>query len=146
LLLNETTRRTGLGRGLSRALASWCPARVGHDPGKVLLDVAVAVALDGDCLADVAALRALGRGVRHGGIRPDGLAVFAALAMDVDDAVAAIRQVRADARVAACARRRPVADTPGVRSGGQVIVDIDAKLVTRTQTEKPPSVNVPTAI
>ncbi|AKZ53091.1 transposase [Streptomyces ambofaciens ATCC 23877] len=28
-----------------------------HDPGKVLLDVALAVTLGGDCLADVATLR-----------------------------------------------------------------------------------------
>ncbi|KPI02747.1 hypothetical protein OK006_7544 [Actinobacteria bacterium OK006] len=29
-----------------------------HDPGKILLDVALAVALGGDCLADVGMLRA----------------------------------------------------------------------------------------
>lgn len=29
-----------------------------HDPGKVLLDVALAVALGGDCLVDVGMLRA----------------------------------------------------------------------------------------
>jgi hypothetical protein len=29
-----------------------------HDPGKVLLDIALATALGGDCLADVAMLRA----------------------------------------------------------------------------------------
>jgi hypothetical protein len=38
--------------------------------------------------------------------------------------------VRADARAAAWAQRRPLAGTPGERSGGQVIVDIDATLVT----------------
>lgn len=33
-------------------------ARAAHDPGKILLDVALAVALGGDCLADMGMLRA----------------------------------------------------------------------------------------
>ena len=33
------------------------PATAGHDPGKILTDLALA--LGGDCLADVAVLRAL---------------------------------------------------------------------------------------
>ena len=32
--------------------------RAVHDPGKIIADLAVAVALGGDCLADVAVLRA----------------------------------------------------------------------------------------
>lgn len=43
---------------MSAALAPWRKHRTVHDPGKVLLDVAFAVALGGDCLADVAMLRA----------------------------------------------------------------------------------------
>jgi hypothetical protein len=130
LLLNETTRRTGLGRGLSRALSPWRPTRASHDPGRVLLDVAVAVALGGDCLADIAALRAQPEVFGTVASNPTVSRVFAALAGDVEVAVAAIRQARAAARAAAWARRRPVAGTPGARSGGQVIVDIDATLVT----------------
>ena len=42
----------------SQALSPWRAARAVHDPGKVLLDVAHAVALGGDCLADVAVVRA----------------------------------------------------------------------------------------
>ena len=42
----------------------------------------------------------------------------------------AIRAARAAARAAVWARRRPLAGTPGSRDGGQVIVDIDATLVT----------------
>jgi hypothetical protein len=130
LLLKETARGTGLGRGLSRALSPWFGARASHDPGQVLLDVATAVALGGDCLADVAALRAQPDVFGTVASDPTVSRVFAALAVDVDEAVAAIRQARADARAAVWARRRPLAGTPGVRSGGQVIVDIDATLVT----------------
>ena len=39
-------------------MAPWRAGRARHDPGKVLLDVAIALALGGDCLADVAAVRA----------------------------------------------------------------------------------------
>ncbi|MGA5342079.1 transposase, partial [Streptomyces griseoincarnatus] len=58
VLLVETVRKTGLDQVISSALAPWRKPRAVHDPGKVLLDVALAVALGGDCLADVAMLRA----------------------------------------------------------------------------------------
>ena len=44
----------------------WRAPRAVHDPGKIIADRAVAVALGGDCLADIAVLRAqpeLGRKV-----------------------------------------------------------------------------------
>src|SRR5688572_26216531 len=104
--------------------------RASHDPGKVLLDVATAVALGGDCLADVAAVRSQPEVFGTVASDPTICRVFAALAGDVDQAVAAIRQARADARAAVWRHRHPLADTPGKRAGGQVIVDIDATLVT----------------
>ena len=57
VLLLETVRKTGLDQAISAALAPWRKPRAVHDPGKILLDVALAVALGGDCLADVAMLR-----------------------------------------------------------------------------------------
>lgn len=54
----ETARRIGLESALSQALAPWRSARSVHDPGKILLDLALAVALGGDCAADIAVLRA----------------------------------------------------------------------------------------
>ena len=58
VLLVETIRKAGLDRALSAALVPWRKPRAVHDPGKILLDVALAVAVGGDCLADVAMLRA----------------------------------------------------------------------------------------
>jgi hypothetical protein len=58
LLLAETLRASGLSRGLTAGLARWRAPRAVHDPGKILTDLAVALALGGDCLADVAVLRA----------------------------------------------------------------------------------------
>jgi hypothetical protein len=58
VLLIETARKSGLDEAISAALTPWRKPRAVHDPGKILLDVALAVALGGDCLADVGMLRA----------------------------------------------------------------------------------------
>ena len=57
-LLLQAAAVSGLARGLSRALSPWRPARSVHDPGKTVLDLAVTIALGGDCLADAAVVRA----------------------------------------------------------------------------------------
>ena len=129
LLLRESIRAAGLDRGLSAALSPWRSDRAHHDPGKVMLDVATAVALGGDCLADLAAVRAQPAVFGSVASDPTVSRLFAALAGDVEAAVTAIRDARATARHAVWARRRPLAGTPGTRAGGQVIVDIDATLV-----------------
>jgi Transposase DDE domain group 1 len=58
VVLTETIAATGLGRELSTVLAPWRKPLAVHDPAKVLTDLALALALGGDCLADVAVLRA----------------------------------------------------------------------------------------
>lgn len=40
------------------ALRPWRRPMAVHDPGKILLDLAVSLAIGGDCLADFAAFRA----------------------------------------------------------------------------------------
>src|SRR5690348_18274902 len=50
-------RVTGLARSLTEGLARWRAPRAVHDPGKIVADLAAAVALGGDCLADIAVLR-----------------------------------------------------------------------------------------
>ena len=57
-LLMETARRSGLARELSSGLGPWRLPFAIHDPGKIVLDMAVAVALGGDAACDVAVLRA----------------------------------------------------------------------------------------
>ncbi len=47
VLLWETLRVTGLGRNLSRGLSRWRAPRAVHDPGKIVADLAAAVALGG---------------------------------------------------------------------------------------------------
>ena len=67
-LLVQTAQVSGLTRGLSQQLAPWRATRSIHDPGKTVLDLAVAIALGGDCLADAALVRA--QPDLFGGCRP----------------------------------------------------------------------------
>jgi hypothetical protein len=57
VLLWKAMRVTGLGRGMSQALERWRAPRAVHDPGMIVADLAAALALGGDCLADIAVLR-----------------------------------------------------------------------------------------
>jgi hypothetical protein len=53
VLLTRTAATVGLGQALTAALAPWRRPLARHDPGKVLLDLAVSLAVGGYCLADV---------------------------------------------------------------------------------------------
>src|SRR4051812_38423765 len=57
VLLVDTVRAAGLDRALSSALERWRRPSAVHDPAKMLCDLAVSLAVGGDCLADIAALR-----------------------------------------------------------------------------------------
>ena len=73
-LLVETARHSGLAKALSTRLGPWRRPRAIHNSGKIVSDLAVAVALGGDAAADVALLGCPARGVRAGGVGPDGVA------------------------------------------------------------------------
>jgi hypothetical protein len=126
LLLAETVRVTGLGEGLARGLARWRAPRAVHDPGKILTDLAVALALGGDCLADVAVLRTQPRLAGPVASDPVISRLVAALAADAPRALRAIRAARAAAREQAWALAGDRA--PGT-SGDLIPVDIDATIV-----------------
>ena len=117
---------TGLGEGLSGALARWRAPRAVHDPGKILTDLAIALAVGDDCLADVAVLRAQPELAGPVASDPVISRLVAALAAEGPRALRAIRKARAAARERAWAlagERAPGAD------GGLVPVDIDATIV-----------------
>ena len=126
LLLAEAARVTGLGQGLSGGLARWRASRAVHDPGKILTDLVMALALGGDCLADVAVLRAVPGLAGPVASDPVISRLVSALAADGPRALAAIRRARAAARERARAlagERAPGAD------GALIPVDIDATIV-----------------
>jgi len=127
LLLVETLRATGLGRGLSDGLGRWRAPRAVHDPGKILTDLVVMLALGGDCLADVAVLRAQPELCGPVASDPVVSRLIAALAADAPLALRAIRKARAAARDRAWALAGDAA--PGA-DGALIPVDIDATIVT----------------
>ncbi len=55
--LYPAVRVAGLDRALSQALQPWRRPNARHDPGKIVTDLALVLAVGGDCLADVAVLR-----------------------------------------------------------------------------------------
>jgi hypothetical protein len=96
-----------------------------HDPGKILLDVALAVALGGDCLADVGMLRAEPAVFGPVASDPTVSRLIDTLAAAGPKALSAIRAARAEARK----RVWNVAKTAAPDASGQVIVDLDGLLV-----------------
>jgi hypothetical protein len=57
MLLAQVADKSGLTRALSVRLADLKQRRSGHDPGRVVRDLAVMLADGGDCLADLGAMR-----------------------------------------------------------------------------------------
>lgn len=123
VLLLRAAAVAGLDSGLSSALRAWRPAGAVHDPGKTVLDLAVAVALGGDCLADLALVRAQPELFGPVASDPTVCRLLERLATDPEAALAAIRAARAAARERVWARRCPVGDD------AHVAVDIDASLI-----------------
>jgi hypothetical protein len=126
-LLLETARLVGLPGLLSRALAPWRPVRAQHDPGKVLLDLAVAVALGGDCLSDLAVVRSQPDLFGHVASDPTVSRLIATLAADAPAALSAIRGARAQARKRVW-ELAPLNEEDGDEDGW-VLIDLDATLV-----------------
>ncbi len=130
VLLVEAVRAAGLDGSLSRALGRWRKPTAIHDPAKVVLDLAVTLALGGDCLADVAVLRAE-PGV-YGPVASDPTVsrTIDALAADAPRALAAINSARAQARARVWQLAGEHAPGAGADAARPLVVDLDATLVT----------------
>jgi hypothetical protein len=98
LLPVEAARISGLGQGLSAGLARWRAPRALHDPGKIITDLVVALVLGGDCLADIAVLRAGPQLCGPVASDPVVSRLITALAADAPRALREIRRARAAAR------------------------------------------------
>ncbi|MDP9840971.1 IS1380 family transposase [Streptosporangium lutulentum] len=126
LLLMETLRVTGLDKGLSQALQPWRAPRAVHDPGKIVADLAMTLALGGDCLADIAVLRSSPQLYGPVASDPTVSRLVTTLAAAGPKALRAIRAARAQARAKAwplAGERAPGAD------GTLIPVDLDATIV-----------------
>jgi hypothetical protein len=118
-LLAQVADKTGLTRALSGALAGLRQRRGGHDPGRVVRDLAVMLADGGDCLADLRAVR-------------DQQALFGPVASDAT-AFRAIDRIASDPagldrlRAAHARARARVWLLTGAPE--QVTIDLDATLI-----------------
>ncbi len=136
VLLAELADRIGLTAALSEATGGLRARRAGHDPGRVLVDVAVAIADGAVTITDVQAL-ADQQGL-HGsaGSVASTPTIWRVLA-GIDEAMLAqIRLARAQARDRAWLARGELTGTelPGSRAADttitDVVIDLDATLVT----------------
>ncbi len=121
---------SGVDRFLSDALAPWRKPLARHDPAKVVLDVAVSLALGGDACRDAALLRAE-PGV-YGPVASDATIsrTIAALAGDVTKVEKAVADARAAARAHVWNLAGHHAPNHEVTAVNPLVIDLDATLVT----------------
>jgi Transposase DDE domain group 1 len=129
VLLTRTARVCGLDEALSQSLGRWRKPTAVHDPGKVVLDMAIALALGGDCLADIAVVRA--EPAVFGLVASDATVsrTIDALAADAPAVLRAINAARATARVQAWRLAGTAAPSAGVEARTPLVIDLDATLV-----------------
>ncbi len=126
-LLAEMADFTGLNEAMRNALAPTVRRSRRHDPGRVLVDLALMLADGGDCLSDLAVLR--DQPTLFGSVASTPTAFRVIDSVDADR-LAAIRMARAKARARAweAGLSPPATHSP-------LILDIDATMVV-TYTEK----------
>lgn len=130
VLMLRTAEKTGLTAALSAALAPWRKPLATHDPGKIVLDLAVTVALGGDCLADLAQLRAHREMFGRVASDPTVSRLITALSADAPGALSALAGARRTALGHAWAAAGEFAPGHAVDAENPLIIDLDATLVT----------------
>jgi hypothetical protein len=110
-------------------VAPWRKPLATHDLGKILLELAVAVALGGDCLADIAVLREEPGVFGSVASDPTVSRLFTTLAADAPTAVGAINTARATARKIAWRHAGEHAPDHVISAKDPLIIDLDATLV-----------------
>src|SRR4051812_19300967 len=119
-LLAATADRLGMTEAIGDGLSGLRSRRGGHDPGRVVRDLAVVVADGGDCLADLRSVR-------------DQAALFGPVASDAP-AFGVLDAVAEHDRLHALAAGRAAVIERLWRAGawpdGPLVIDIDATLIT----------------
>lgn len=129
-LVTRTAEVAGLPGLLSQALAPWRKDHAVHDPGKIILDLAVAMISGGDCAADLAVLR--GREKVFGPVASDPTVsrLIAALAAESVTTLSALARARAAARKTVWELAAEHAPNHQVDEHRPLIIDLDATLLT----------------
>ena len=128
-LLTETSGVTGLGDELSQVLSAWRRSWAVHDPGKVMADLAVCVALGGRCLSDLSLLRCEKEVFGPVASDPTVCRLVGALADHVEAVEAAVNRARTVVRQRAWALAGEHSPTAGISAERPLVIDIDATLV-----------------
>jgi hypothetical protein len=134
VLLTTAAEVTGLSSALRDGLSRWRKPTAVHDPGKVLTDLSVTLALGGDCLADAAIIRSE-PGI-YGRVASEATVsrTITALAGDADRVLAAVAAARKVARARAWELAGEHAPNHAVTADDPLVVDLDATLVTAHRT------------
>jgi DDE family transposase len=130
VLLLRTAEAVGLDAALSQALEPWRRPLARHDPGKILLDLAVSLAVGGDCLADLAQLRTAPEVFGPVASDPTVSRLIDTLAAEAPAALAAIASARATARASAWSLAGEHAPDHATNAARPLVIDVDATLVT----------------
>lgn len=129
VLLTEAVRVSGLEAALSAGLARWRKPTARHDPAKVVIDLALTLALGGDCLADAGLLRS--EPEIYGSVASEATVsrTMTALAKDADGVLAEIAKARMSARARAWSLAGPASPLHEISADAPLIIDLDATIV-----------------
>ena len=130
VLLVAAAGKVGLDRELSAALAPWRKRWAVLDPGKILLDLAVSVAIGGDCLADISLLRSEPAVFGRVASDPTVSRLVDQLAENAEAALAAIDKARATVRARVWRLAGNNAPDHQVSAEHPLVIDLDATLIT----------------
>ena len=129
VLLTETIESIGLGDALREELSRWRKPLATHDPAKILLDLAVTLALGGDCAADIDQVAASPAVFGQVASKATVSRFITTLAGDVSAVEKVIAAATAQARAVAWTQAGGAAPT-AVDERRPLIIDIDGTLVT----------------
>ena len=131
-LLTDLADATGLTSAYSVALHPLRPRGTGHDPGRIMTDLAVMLADGGEAITDLAALRDQAEVFGPVASTPTAWRLLA----DTDEAaLASLRAARASAREVAWMQAAETGEgIPAARAAGRILpglfLDLDATLIT----------------
>jgi len=130
VLVVDTARAVGLDAAWSKASAPWRKPLARHDPGKIVLDLAMWLAIGGNCLADIAQLPAEPGVFGLVASDPTVFRLIDTLAADAPRALPAVDAAWAASRTTAW--RLGGADAPDhqVDARNPMVIDLDSTLMT----------------
>lgn len=127
-VLLDTIRKTGLEQALTSALSRWRRPTAIHDPAKILCDLAITLALGGDCLADISSLRAEPALFGLVASDPTVSRLIDTLAQNSDKVLVAVNTARARVRAITWALAAQHAPDHDITTDNPLIIDLDATL------------------